>query len=527
MNITYDYIIIGSGFGGSVSALRLAEKGYSVAIIEQGKRYLSSDFPKTNWNFRKYFWMPKIGLYGIQALTQLKNIFILHGAGVGGGSLVYANNLLIPPDEVLNGNGWGKDNWKETISPFYETAKKMLGATPSKRLTPADEILRQCAEDIGKGHTFHTNDVGVYFGEEGKDAPDPYFDGKGPERTGCVFCGGCMVGCRYNSKNSLDKNYLFLAEKLGVTIIPETQVVDVIQNNDGNYSLKTKRTTGILSRENKYLSKGVVFSGGVMGTVKLLLKCKDNNSLPKISPQLGNFVRTNSEALVGSISSRKDIDFSKGIAITSGVYPDKDTHIETVRYGKGQDAMALLNTVLVGGSKYVPRPILFLGAVFLHPLKFLKILNPFGWAKRATILLVMQNIDNFMQFTYERRWWRLGFKSMNSFWKTDKRIPSHIPIANEFAKRFAEKTDGIPGSVLPEVLFNTGSTAHILGGCVMSESADDGVIDFQGRLHGYKNLFVVDGSIVPVNLGVNPSLTITALSEYIMDQVPSKENATA
>lgn len=525
MDTMFDFIVIGSGFGGSVSALRLAEKGYSVAVLEQGKRYHTKDFPKTNWNFRKYFWLPKIGFYGIQALTQLKNVFILHGAGVGGGSLVYANTLLTPNDEVLNSSSWGRPNWKETILPFYDLAKKMLGATPSQCLTKADEILKECAKEIGREDTFRVNDVGIYFGKEGQTVSDPYFDGDGPERTGCVFCGGCLVGCRYDSKNTLDKNYLFLAEKLGVQIIPESQVVDVSQGADGEYILKTKRTTGIFSRKKSYSAKNVVFSGGVMGTVKLLLKCKENGSLPGLSNQLGDFVRTNSEALVGSRAKSRDIDYSKGISITSGVYADEQTYIETVRYGKGQDAMALLNTILVGGYKNVPRQILFFIAVLRHPVQFIRILNPFGWARSTTVLLVMQKIDNYMRFTYRRRWWRFGAKSMNSYWKTEKRVPSYIPIANDFARRFAEKTNGIPGSVLPEVLFNTGSTAHILGGCVMSEKKDRGVVGFDGKIHGYDNLYVVDGSIVPVNLGVNPSLTITALSEYIMDQIPVKDQS--
>ena len=516
----YDYIVIGSGFGGSVSALRLAEKGYSVLVIEQGKRYQTEDFPKTNWNLRKYFWAPQIALYGIQAMTLLKDVFILHGTGVGGGSLVYANNLLVPPDKVFDDHRWGSKGWKEKLTPYYKLAQKMLGATPSKVITKADKILKKCAAEIGKEDTFHVNDVGIYFGEEDVTVPDPYFNGKGPERTGCTLCGGCMVGCRYGAKNTLDKNYLYLAEQLGVKIIPETKVIDV-KPTDNRYTVTTKKVTGLFGKKEVLHSKGVIFSGGVMGTVKLLHRCKAIGSLPAISSQLGNVVRTNSETLVG-IKANDGEDYSKGIAITSGVYPDEHTHIETVRYGKGQDAMSGLATILTDGREGLPRQLSFLFAILKHPIQFIKSLWPFKWAEKTTILLVMQTISNYMKFEYKRRWWRLGKRSINSNWQTDEKVPSYIPVANDFAKSFAKKVNGAPFSVLPEVLFDTSSTAHILGGCIMSNSPENGVIDFSGKIHCYDNLYVVDGSIVPANLGVNPSLTITALAEYIMDQVPSK-----
>jgi cholesterol oxidase len=519
MSKTYDYIIIGSGFGGSVSALRLAEKGYSVLVIEQGKRYQTEDFPKSNWNLRKYFWAPKLALYGIQAMTLLKDVFILHGTGVGGGSLVYANNLLIPPDKVFNDPRWGSEGWKEKLSPYYKIAQIMLGATPSKVITKADKILKKCAAEIGKEDTFHVNDVAIYFGEEDVTVPDPYFYGKGPDRTGCTLCGGCMVGCRYGAKNTLDKNYLYLAEQLGVKIVSETKVIDVLPQADDQYQIETKKVTGIFGKKSNFNAKGVVFSGGVMGTVKLLHKCQDNGSLPNISNKLGDVVRTNSETLVG-VKANDGEDYSKGIAITSGIYPDENTHIETVRYAKGQDAMSGLATILTGGKEGLPRQLSFLFMILRHPLQFIKSLWPFNWAEKTTILLVMQTISNYMRFEYKRRWWRLGKKSMNSNWHTNEKVPSYIPVANDFAERFAKRVNGAAFSVLPEVLFDTSSTAHILGGCIMSDSPDNGVIDFSGKIHGYKNLYIVDGSIVPANLGVNPSLTITALAEYIMDQVP-------
>ena len=522
MSKIYDYIVIGSGFGGSVSALRLAEKGYSVLVIEQGKRYQTEDFPKSNWNLRKYFWMPKFALYGIQAMTLLKDVFILHGTGVGGGSLVYANNLLIPPDKIFDDPRWGSKGWKDKLSPYYKLAQKMLGATPSKVITKADRILKKCAAEIGKEDTFHVNDVGIYFGEEDVTVSDPYFDGKGPDRTGCTLCGGCMVGCRYGAKNTLDKNYLFLAEQLGVTIIPEKSVVDVKPLSNDQYQITTKKVTGLFGKESTYKAKGVIFSGGVMGTVKLLHCCKANKSLSKISDQLGNVVRTNSETLVG-IKANDGEDYSKGIAITSGVYPDEDTHIETVRYAKGQDAMSGLATILTDGISGLPRQISFLQAIIKHPIQFIKTFWPFRWAEKTTILLVMQTISNYMKFEYKRRWWRLGKRSINTNWQTDEKVPSYIPVANDFAKRFAKRVNGAPFSILPEVLFDTSSTAHILGGCIMSDSPENGVIDFSGKIHGYNNLYVVDGSIVPSNLGVNPSLTITALAEYIMEQIPKNK----
>lgn len=518
MSKTYDYIIIGSGFGGSVSALRLAEKGYSVIVIEQGKRYQTEDFPKTNWNLRKYFWMPKLALYGIQAMTLLKDVFILHGTGVGGGSLVYANNLLIPPEKIFDDPRWGSKGWYNKLAPYYKIAQKMLGAIPSKVITKADNILKDCASEIGKEDTFHVNDVGIYFGEENVTVPDPYFDGKGPDRTGCTLCGGCMVGCRYGAKNTLDKNYLYLAEKLGVKIISETKATDVYPEND-SYILKTKSVTGFFSKKSQFRAKGVIFSGGVMGTVKLLHQCKDQDSLPSISDMLGDVVRTNSETLVG-VKANDGEDYSKGIAITSGIYPDEHTHIETVRYAKGQDAMSGLATILTDGKIGVPRQISFLTTLLKHPFQFIKSLWPFKWAEKTTILLVMQTISNYMRFEYKSRFWRFGGKSMNSNWQTDEKVPSYIPVANDFAKRFAKRVNGMPFSVLPEVLFDTSSTAHILGGCIMSDSPEKGVIDFNGKIHGYDNLFIVDGSIVPANLGVNPSLTITALAEYIMDKIP-------
>jgi cholesterol oxidase len=519
----YDYIIIGSGFGGSVSALRLGEKGYKVAVLEKGKRYRTEDFPRTNWNLRKSLWMPQLGLYGIFALTFLRHVFVLHGAGVGGGSLNYCNQLLVPPDEVFQKLEWGPGDWKAKLPPFYEVARRMLGVNPSPRVGKADEILAEIGREIRGEDTFHINEVGVFFGEPDKTVPDPYFNGDGPSRTGCTFCGACIVGCRVGGKNTLDKNYLYLAEnKYGVAIVPETEVTGIRPLDEG-YEVIAVRSTGLCHNKRIYRASSVVISGGVMGSVKLLLKCKAEGLLPNLSDQLGNFVRTNSETLVGVTARDRNVDYSDQLSITSGIYPDKDTHVEVVRFNKGSDLLWFLSTLLTDGGGRVPRWLRFLCNVLRHPWEFLKSLLPFGWAARSSILLVMQTIESYMQFGYGRRWWRLGKRTMNSALAPGaEKIPSFIPVANEIARRMGERINGRPMSSWPEVVFNVPMTAHILGGAVMGEQPEKGVVNFNGEVHGYPNLYVVDGSIVPVNLGVNPSLTITAMAEYIMSRMPAK-----
>ena len=523
-NKTYDYIVIGSGFGGSVSALRLAEKGYRVIVLEKGKRYRTEDFPRTNWNFRKNLWIPHVGLYGIWVLSLLRHVFILHGTGVGGGSLNYCNQLLIPPDEVFEKKEWGPGDWKARLAPHYDMARRMLGAIPTPRVGKADRILAEIGNEIRGKDTFHINEVGVFFGEPEKTVPDPYFAGEGPERTGCTFCGACMIGCPVGGKNSLDKNYLYLAEnKYGVEIVPEMEVIGVRPLEKG-YEVTARKSTGLLHPKRVFKARGVVFSGGVMGSVKLLFECKRRGLLPNISDRLGDFIRTNSEAILGVKANDRHADYSDQISITSGIYPDENTQIEVVRFNKGSDAMASLTTLLTDGGGRIPRFFRFLGNAFLHPVAFLKTLWPFGWGARTSILLVMQKEENHMSFDYKRRWWRLGKSSMNSkLVPGTKKVPSYIPIANEIARRMGEKIDGQPLSSWPEVLFDVPTTAHILGGCVMGETPETGVVDFRGQIHGYPNLFVVDGSNVPVNLGVNPSLTITALAEYIMSQFKEKK----
>ena len=476
---------------------------------------------------RKFLWAPLVRCFGIQAITFLRDVMILHGCGVGGGSLVYANTLLVPPDAVFDDPRWSAlGDWKSNLAPHYATAKQMLGVTTAPCPTETDHMLREIAVEMDRGETYHPTEVGVYFGEPGKTVDDPYFEGRGPTRTGCIQCGGCMVGCRHNSKNTLDKNYLYLAEQLGTRVIAETEVLDIREIHGGGYEVETRKITDwFVKRRTTYRCRGIVLSGGVLGTVPLLLKCKERGSLRRLSDRLGSYVRTNSEALVGATSRKREVDYSKGIAIASGFHPSPETHVEMVRYGKGQDMMSLLNTVLVGGGPPWPRPLRWLGQIVRHPLKFLRACNPFGWARRTGILLVMQYLPNHMSLSRRRRWYWPFSKKVDSVWDSPEKVPKYMPIANELAERLADKMDGDAGSVLGEVLFNVSSTAHILGGCPMAADASQGVIDKYGRVFGYDNFYVADGSVVPVNLSVNPSLTICALSEWIASHVPAKQAA--
>lgn len=521
----HDFVIVGSGFGGSVSALRLTERGYKVAVLEMGKRWNKEDFPKTNWNLWKHFWKPALGMYGILQMTLTRDAFFLHGAGVGGGSLVYANTLLVPPDEAFRDPRWIGMDWKEALRPHYATAMHMLGATESQVLNEGDRMLHEVAKDLGHGDTFKRHTVGVYFGEPGKTVDDPYFDGKGPARTGCTLCGGCMVGCRVGAKNTLDQNYLYLAEQGGAVIVPETRVVDVrpIGAADGadGYVLTVERSTGMLSRRHTITARGVVVSAGSYGTANLLMRCKDSGSLPALSDTLGTYVRTNSEALLGVRARDSKTDYSRGIAITSGVMVDAHTHVEVCRYPRGSDAIAGLTTVLTDGGKG-PRWLHWLGALVRSPLVALRLLLPFGFAVRSAILLVMQPIDSHLKYRLRRRWWWPFNRKLDSALGSGPKAPVYLPIANEVARRMAEKMGGDPQSGLVEVLTNKATTAHILGGCPIGSSVADGVVDTGSRAFGYQNLYVIDGSIIPANLGVNPSLTITAMAERAMSEVPKK-----
>lgn len=525
----YDYIIIGSGFGGSVAALRLSQKGYRVAVLEAGKRFGDQDFARSNWQIHKFLWLPQAFCYGIQRLTLLKDVLILSGAGVGGGSLVYANTLYVPPPAFFEHPIIQKLGGSERLLPYYQLAQQMLGVAQNPRLWPIDELFRETAREFQAEDSFKATPAGVFFGPAGETVPDPYFAGEGPERTGCTHCGACMVGCRVGAKNTLVKNYLYLAEQLGATIIPESEVVDVeplSADGSAGYRLRTRRTTGLGGWPRKsYTSQGVVFSAGVLGTLKLLLKLKNNGRLPHLSERLGKTVRTNSEAILGARSRDPHSDYSQGIAITSSIYPDAHSHIEPVRYPAGSDVMGLLATLLTDGGGKWPRQLRFLGNVLRQPLDFLRMLWPLGFAKNSVVVLFMQTLDNSLQVVQKRSWLRLGQKVLSSSPEGGSKAPSYIPLANDFTRRLAARMNAIPGSAINEVLLDVPTTAHILGGCGIGDSPAEGVIDLKNQIFGYPNMLVCDGSMIPANLGVNPSLSITALSEHAMAQVPLKPGA--
>lgn len=517
---TYDYIVIGSGFGGSVSAMRLSEKGYSVAVLEKGKKYEAKDFPTTNWNIPKYIWAPLFKWFGFQKLTFFKELFVISGVGVGGGSLVYANTHMVPPDKFFNNPAWSAfKDWKSVLKPFYEKAKFMLGTVENKLFNTADEVLKEVARDMGSESSFKGVNVGVYFGDT-EQATDPYFNGLGPKRTGCIECAGCMVGCRHGAKNTLDKNYLWFAQKFGSKVFAET-LVTKIDYIDGIYHVHTKDSTSWFSRKRKvFKSKGLVVSGGVLGTMDLLLKQKyQHKTLPKLSATLGHNLRTNSESLCGITSRTKKLNHS--IAISSIFDADEHTHIEVVKYPDGSESMGVFGTLAAGNGNGLIRTAKLIGNIITHPIDFLRSLWKFGWAKNSVILLVMQTLDNSMKMVYRK----FPFPGVSISNKGNKRVPAYIDKGQEVMHRYAEKVDGIAINSITEILFNMATTAHILGGCPMGKTASDGVVNEKFEVHGYPNMYILDGSIMPCNLGVNPSLTITALSEYAMDLIEPKPSA--
>jgi cholesterol oxidase len=518
----YDYIIVGSGFGGSVAALRLAEKGYRVCVIERGKRFRrASDFAETNWQLHKWLWLPNLFCTGIQELTFFRNALVLSGAGVGGGSLVYAAVLLEPPAPFYQDPQWRDlDDWRSVLAPHFKTARHMLGVTENPKLWPGDELVRDYARDIGREQHFNPTEVGIYFGDPDQLNADPYFDGRGPQRRGCDHSGRCMVGCKHGGKNSLDRNYLYLAEKLGATIIPETTVTLVEEIEDG-YRLSMRSSHGWIRRSQTLTSTGVVFAAGAMGTNRLLLNCKRKGTLHRLSDALGKAVRTNSEILMGLQTKDPEQRYCDGIAITSSLFIDDHTHIEPVRYPEGSDAMFWLSGFLVDGGPTWRRALTFLSLCIRHPIEFLKNLIPFGWARKTMILLVMQTHDNRMEFVLRRNW-LLPWKRRLASIRDTSTVPTHIPQANTAARALAKKMGGVAKSAVPEVLLNMPLTAHILGGCVIGKDASTGVVDKTCKVFGYDNMFITDGSIMPANLGVNPSLTITALAEHAMSTVPGK-----
>ena len=532
MSGTYDYVIIGSGFGGSVSAMRLTEKGYSVLMIEKGKRFEDSDFPKSNWQFWKYLWMPAIRAHGILQVTILKGVMVLHGVGVGGGSLGYANVLEIPSAETFATPAWNQAlAWGKVLKPHFETARRMLGAAPNPKLWKADEILRQFAAECGMESTFRATDVGVYFGPAGVSTPDPYFRGAGPPRAGCIHCGGCMVGCRYNAKNTLPKNYLYFAQKNGAEILPESEVTDVrplpVGEVDGTrYEVSFRHSTGLLGgRVRSVRSRNVIFSAGVMGSIRLLLNLRDvKRSLPNLSPRLGEMVRTNSEAILGSVARKSDINYSQGLAISSIYSSDELTRVESVRYPAGSSLMRYLAAPLIDTDVSVPVRILrFVAWAITHPFDFARALILPGWAHNVTIILVMQRADNRMRFAIGRSLFTLFRRGMVAQPVPGYEIPAQVEGTHELTREFARRTDGIPLGSLGENLLGLPTTAHILGGAPIGTDASSGVVSDRFEVHNYPGLYIVDGSIMPANPGVNPSLTISALAEYAMSRI--KEEA--
>ena len=518
----YDVLVIGSGFGGSVTALRLTEKGYRVGVLEAGRRFQDDEFAKTSWRLRRYVWAPNLGCYGIQRMTLLRNTFIMSGAGVGGGSLVYANTLYEPPAPFYDDPQWAHiTDWKAELAPYYDQARRMLGVTLTPAMTPADRVLREVADDLGIGDTYRPTPVGVLFGERpGEDVPDPFFGGVGPARRTCISCGECMTGCRHNAKNTLVKNYLYLAERAGARVHPLTTVTTVRPLSGGGYVVDTVHTGRWAWRAPRtFTAEQVVFAAASLGTQRLLHSLRDRGVLPGISPRLGLLSRTNSEAVLAARSRRPDVDFTNGVAITSSIHPDAVTHIEPVRYGKGSNAMSLLTMLLVDAQAGRRRWALALREYRRHWRDIRHVHNPRHWSERMVGLLVMQTLNNSVT-TYTRRG-LLGRRHLTTRQGEGEPSPTWIPIGHEVARRVADKIDGVPEGCWTDVV-NIPITGHFIGGCAIGDSAATGVVDAYQRLYGYPGLHVVDGSTISANLGVNPSLTITAQAERAMAMWPNR-----
>jgi cholesterol oxidase len=521
----FDWLVIGSGFGGSVSALRLAEKGYKVGTLECGRRFADHEFARSTADARRYWWFPRLGMKGIFRLTTFKDVSVVSGCGVGGGSLGYACTLYVPPKQFFEDAQWAElADWEQALAPHFAEAQRMLGVTENPHEDPADQLLRELGEQLGVGDSYQRTPVGIYFGEPGKTVADPFFDGEGPDRTGCHLCGRCMVGCVHGAKNTLVKNYLYFAEKRGVAVMPERTVLDIrpLGAGDGSegYEVESVRSGAWLRHEREVLrARGVVLAAGALGTNKLLQRCRLKGSLPEVSPRLGELVRTNSESIL-TVTVPEDYhdDLIRRVAITSSIYPDPNTHIETVTYGDAGDSMRLLYTLLTGDGTRVTRPLKLLGQILRHPRRLAQVLFAKRWSRRTIILLVMQTLDN--AIALRPRQGPFGSLWLQTEQDPERPNPTFIPVANEAAEWFAKRTGGIAQSAFTEAMFNIPSTAHILGGAVIAADPDHGVVDAHQRVFGYENLMVCDGSAVPANVGVNPSLTIAALAEHAMSHVP-------
>jgi cholesterol oxidase len=523
----YDVVVIGSGFGGSVTALRLTEKGYKVAVLEAGRRFTNDTLPKTSWRLRSFIWAPKLGMTGIQRIHVLKDCVILGGAGVGGGSLNYANTLYEPLQPFYDDPQWAHiTDWRDELAPHYDQAKRMLGVVTNPTVTPSDLEMQRLAEQFGKADTFHMTPVGVFFGrdgaqEPGQTVPDPFFGGVGPARTGCIQCGECMTGCRHGAKNTLVTNYLALAENAGAEVHPLTTVTAVRPLPEGGYAIDTQRTGKWFGGTDKtFTAEQVVFSAGTYNTQKLLHRMQASH-LPKVSRRLGYLTRTNSEAILGVRTPKPKYDYTQGVAITSSWHPDESTHIEPVRYGKGSNSMGLLNTFLTDGGTRRRRWLQFFMTMLRHPLQ-LRLLIPRKWSERVIILLVMQSLNN--SITVLRKRTLFGRIKMTSVQGEGEPNPTWIPAANAAARQLADNVGGMAGGVWGD-LMNIPMTAHFIGGCAIGDSPETGVIDAYQRVYGYEGLHVADGSTLSANLGVNPSLTITAQAERAMALWPNKGEA--
>ena len=535
-SFVHDYVIIGSGFGGSVSAWRLTEKGYSVLVIERGKRWNADDFPKTNWNVFKYLWMPALRCFGPQGLNFFKDIWLLNGTGVGGGSLIYASTHRIPPRAFFEAPEWAHlADWEAELMPHYHTANRMLGTTTNPLLWPADHALLDIAHDLGQADTFEATGVGIYFGEPGVTVKDPFCEGQGPTRTGCTHCGGCMVGCRHNAKNTLDKNYLYLAEKHGARVLPEHNVNLIrplfgAQPDGARYEVACEKITDFgRKRRSTVRARNVIVAAGVLGTVELLFNCRDvHGTLPLISPCLGEGVRSNSEALMGVTARHNKQDYSQGVAITSHFWADDETSVEPVRYPPGSSFMRSLIWPLAAygdaGHSLGARLVASLRHFLRKPGDFMHTRFLPRWAERDTVLLIMQTVENKMSFRrgrYLSKGFRMGLQTERD---PEQPIPTCVTAGSDVVNRFAEKVDGVPWVGLNDLL-NIPNTAHILGGCPLGGDATKGVVDIDQQVFNYPGLYVADGSVVPANLGVNPSLTIAAMTERAMSRIPARAKA--
>ncbi len=516
MNEEYDFVIIGSGFGGSVSALRLVEKGYSVLIIEKGSWKKPADFPKTNWNLKKWLWFPLLGFRGIFKLTFLRHLSVISGVGVGGGSLVYANTLPVPKDDFFISGSWqGIMDWKKELFPFYNIAKKMLGVAKNPKLFDADNYLRDLAKQNGIENNFSSTEVAVFFGDSEKEVKDPFFEGEGPDRQGCNYCGRCMTGCPNNAKNTLDKNYLYLAQKKGLKILSDNFVTDVVTDEKGGYRIEYRRTGRYLSKKKYVFSKGVIFSGGVLGTVPLLLKLK-RKSLPNLSEMVGKDVRSNNESLIFVTTPDKSIDMSKGVAIGSILHPSANSHIEPVRYGSGSGAWRIGVLPMVSEPKLIKRLIKLILKLAAEPINWMKIYTVRDFAKQTTVLLYMQNLEGKLSMSR-------GKIALKTSIQKGKAPSAFLTEAHRLASEYAKLVKGKPLTFVLETLAGTPSTAHILGGCVIGIDKKSGVIDKNHKVFGYDNMYICDGSAISSNPGVNPALTITAMSERAMSLIENKK----